>query len=93
MPTVTHSFIPCSNGSSMLSPTEGAPESTAPRFAASMIPGPPPVMTAKPASPSRRPTSRAAAYRGSSGSVRAEPNTTAAGPRSDSSRKPAHSSS
>ena len=51
----------CSNGSSMFSPTEHAPTSCAPRFAASMIPGPPPVMTANPRSPSRRPTSRASA--------------------------------
>jgi hypothetical protein len=45
----------------MFSPIEQAPASRAPRFAASMIPGPPPVITAKPRSPSRRPTSRASA--------------------------------
>ena len=36
----------CSNGNSMPSPTESPPASAAPRFAASMTPGPPPVMTA-----------------------------------------------
>ena len=38
----------------MSSPIEGTPASRAPRLAASMIPGPPPVMIAKPASPSSR---------------------------------------
>ena len=50
---------PCSNGSSMFSPIEGAPASFAPRLAASMIPGPPPVMIASPLSPTRRAVSRA----------------------------------
>ena len=50
---------PCSKGSSMLRPIEGAPASFAPRFAASMIPGPPPVMIARPLSPTRRAVSRA----------------------------------
>ena len=35
----------------MLSPTEVAPASWAPRLAASIMPGPPPVITANPASP------------------------------------------
>ena len=43
----------------MFSPIDSAPASRAPRLAASIAPGPPPVMTAKPAAPSRRPTSRA----------------------------------
>ena len=38
----------------MLSPTEVAPASWAPRLAASISPGPPPVITAKPASPIAR---------------------------------------
>ena len=46
--------MPCSCGSRMLSPTESTPASRAPRLAASMIPGPPPVITASPASPSAR---------------------------------------
>src|SRR3954467_12876852 len=45
----------------MLQPMDSPPASRAPRLAASMMPGPPPVMTAKPASASRRPVSRAAA--------------------------------
>ena len=48
----------------MLSPIDCAPDSLAPRLAASMIPGPPPVMIAKPASPSSRAVSRASAYSG-----------------------------
>jgi len=42
-------FEPCSNGSSMLQPIESPPPSFAPRLAASMIPGPPPVSTGMPA--------------------------------------------
>ena len=38
----------CSNGSSMLHPTERPPTSFAPRLAASMMPGPPPVITVNP---------------------------------------------
>ena len=64
----------------MLSPTEAAPASRAPRLAASIRPGPPPVITAKPASPIARPISRARAYCGSLGGVRAEPKTQTAGP-------------
>ena len=37
----------CSAGSLMLSPIDLQPTSKAPRLAASMIPGPPPVMTTK----------------------------------------------
>ena len=43
----------------MLNPTESPPPSLAPRFAASITPGPPPVTTVNPASAKRRPTSRA----------------------------------
>ena len=39
-------FIPCSCGSSMLQPTDRPPPSRQPRLAASIVPGPPPVMTA-----------------------------------------------
>jgi hypothetical protein len=49
MPTSTHSLSSCSNGSSMPRPTESPPASDAPRLAASIAPGPPPVMTAYPA--------------------------------------------
>ena len=42
----THSFMPCSNGSSIPRPTDLPPASLAPLLAASMIPGPPPVITA-----------------------------------------------
>ena len=50
-----------------------AAASRAPLFAASMIPGPAPVMIANPASASSRDVSCAASYCGSSGPVRAEP--------------------
>ena len=46
IPTSTQSFIRCSNGSSMPSPTDTPPASQQPLLAASMTPGPPPVMTA-----------------------------------------------
>ena len=46
MPRFTHWFNPCSCGNSMPSPTDLPPASAAPLFAASMMPGPPPVMTA-----------------------------------------------
>ena len=58
---------PARTGSRMLSPTEVAPASRAPRLAASISPGPPPVITANPASPIARPISRARAYSGSLG--------------------------
>ena len=64
MPRSTHSFMPCSNGSSMPSPTDVPPASHAPRFAAAMIPGPPPVMTAKPDSTSRAAVRWASRYSG-----------------------------
>ena len=43
----------------MLQPIDSAPASRAPRLAASIRPGPPPVMTAKPARPSAAPSARA----------------------------------
>ncbi len=46
MPMSTQGLIPCSNGSSMPSPTETPPAWLAPRFADSITPGPPPVITA-----------------------------------------------
>src|SRR3977135_843874 len=51
-------FANCSCGSTMLKPTERPPPSLQPRFAASITPGPPPVTTAHPASPKRRPLPR-----------------------------------
>src|SRR6185312_1529167 len=72
MPTSTHSLSSCSNGSSMPSPTDTPPASQAPRLAASIAPGPPPVMTAYPASTRSRPTSLPRAYSGSSACTRAE---------------------
>ena len=76
----------------MLSPTESASASCAPRFAASIAPGPPPVITANPASPIARPVSRARSYSGESSGIRAEPKTQMAGPISPSSLKPKTSS-
>ena len=46
MPMSTQSLRPCSNGSSMPSPTDSPPASVAPLLAASITPGPPPVITA-----------------------------------------------
>ena len=57
----------------MLQPIERPLASSAPRLAASMIPGPPPVITGMPACASSRAVSTAAGYCGSSGLVRAEP--------------------
>ena len=92
IPMSTHSFRPFSKGSSMPSPTDTPPASDAPLFAASITPGPPPVITAYPASTSLRPNSSAAAYIGSSGLVRAEPNTLIAGPSSASMPNPSMNS-
>ena len=55
-PRSTHGFRPCSNGSSMPSPTEKPPASAAPRLTASIAPGPPPVITANPALASAPPS-------------------------------------
>ena len=92
MPTSTHSLRPSSKGSSMPSPTLTPPASLAPLLAASMLPGPPPVITAKPASASLRPASSACAYDGWSAGVRAEPKTAIAGPSSASAPKPSTNS-
>ena len=46
MPRSTHSLRPCSKGSSMPRPTDTPPAWQAPLLPASMIPGPPPVITA-----------------------------------------------
>src|SRR3954467_5707978 len=92
MPTSTHSFRPFSKGSSMPSPTETPPASDAPLLAASITPGPPPVITAYPAPTSFRPHSSAAAYIGSSGLVRADPNTQIAAPSSASMPNPSMNS-
>ena len=63
MPTSTHSLRPDSKGSSMPSPTLTPPASLAPLLAASIAPGPPPVITAKPASTSARPSCSAEGVR------------------------------
>src|SRR5256885_4836608 len=63
----------CSKGSSMLQPTEQFPPSCAPLFAASIIPGPPPVIIPNPALDKRCAVSTAALYDGSSPFVLADP--------------------
>jgi hypothetical protein len=77
----------------MSSPIDGTPASRAPRLAASMIPGPPPVMIAQPAEPSMRATRRACSYCGWPGGVRAEPKIETALPTWASAAKPCLSSS
>jgi hypothetical protein len=72
----------------MLQPTDRPPASRQPWLAAAMMPGPPPVVTAKPARASRRPRSRAAWYIGSASGVRAEPKTLTAAPTSARASKP-----
>ena len=77
---VEYGFGSCSCGSSMLKPTDRPPASWAPRLAASITPGPPPVTTAKPASAKRRPRLlRAVGTTGSSSRTRAEPKIVTAG--------------
>src|SRR2546423_795037 len=66
-----YGFSCCSCGSSMLKPTLRPPPSLQPRFAASMTPGPPPVITAQPCSPKSFAVARAAAYTGESCPTRA----------------------
>src|ERR671922_3027095 len=63
----------------MLKPTDRPPPSWAPRFAASITPGPPPVITAQPASAKRLATDRASRYGAESSPTRAEPNIVTAG--------------
>src|SRR5262245_24678648 len=57
----------------MLHPMDRPPPSLAPRFAASMMPGPPPVMIANPSLASIRAVSYAALYSALFSGVRAEP--------------------
>ena len=57
-----------------------------------MMPGPPPVMIAKPARASRRAVATATPYIGSLRGVRAEPKIVTAGPTSASASKPATNS-
>src|SRR5690606_20228458 len=83
---------PCSMGSSMLQPTESAPASLAPLLAASMIPGPPPVMIASPDSPSSLAVSTHASYWGWPGGTRADPKMLTASPILDSSSNPSTNS-
>src|SRR3954452_23780076 len=73
-------------------PTDTPPASAHPRLAASIDPGPPPVMTAYPAVASARPTMTPNAYVGCPGCVRAEPKTLTAGPSSASAPKPSTNS-
>src|SRR6516165_3399141 len=80
--------MPCSLGNSMLQPMDRPLASRAPRLAASMIPGPPPVMMAKPLLASRRARSRADSYIGSSSFVRAEPKMAMPAPTSARASKP-----
>src|SRR5918995_752143 len=74
-----YGLTPCSWGNSMLKPTETAPPSCAPRLAASIAPGPPPVMTLKLAFANSRAVSRAAEYTGCCSRMRAEPKIETAG--------------
>src|ERR1700674_3235272 len=92
MPRLTYSLRPCSKGSSMLRPTESPRPSRAPILAASMVPGPPPVMMAKPRRASSAAKARAASYIGSGGRTRAEPKNVTAGPTVASASKPATNS-
>lgn len=66
--------------------------SRAPLLAASMAPGPPPVITAKPASTSARPIRTPASYSGVPAGVRAEPKTLIALGSSASAPKPSTNS-
>src|SRR3954451_1085531 len=78
----------------MPKPTESPPASCAPRFVASIRPGPPPVTTARPSEASPLPSWSARSYQGSSVGRRAEPNTVTAGRSIRSiTSKPARSSS
>ncbi len=55
----TYGFSACSYGSSMLHPIDSPLPSWHPRFAASMMPGPPPVMMGNPSSARSRAVSSA----------------------------------
>ena len=73
-------------------PTETPPASWAPLLAAFMAPGPPPVITANPASTRARPMRTPASHSAEPGAVRAEPKTLMAGPSSASAPKPSTNS-
>src|ERR1700736_98076 len=92
MPRLTYSLRPCSKGSSILRPTDSPRPSRAPLLAASIVPGPPPVMIAKPRRASSAASWRAASYIGSGGRTRAEPKKVTAGPTVASASKPATNS-
>src|ERR1700682_47308 len=92
MPRLTYSLRPCSKGSSIFRPTDRPRPSRAPMFAASMVPGPPPVMMAKPRRARSAASARAAAYIGSGGRTRAEPKNVTAGPTVASAEKQATNS-
>src|SRR5215472_3912794 len=91
-PTSTYSFSPCSCGSSMPRPTESPFALAAPWLAASMMPGPPPVMTTYPALASAAEICRARSYCTEPARARDEPNTDTAMPSSASSPKPSTNS-
>src|SRR4249919_4303421 len=76
----------------MPAPIEVPPASRAPLLQASMIPGPPPVMTAYPARANSAAVASAAAYIGSPGFVRADPNIDTANPTSAKASNPATNS-
>src|SRR5260221_14088576 len=67
----------------MFSPIDGERPPNAPLLAASMTPGPPPLITANPASDRRRARSTVCWYNGASRAVRALPKIDTAGPPSD----------
>src|ERR1700730_18003446 len=92
IPTPTRSLSACSLGSSMLQPTESPPASRQPRLMASIMPGPPPVMTATPRLARAAPTCIPMRYIGWSGRVRAEPKQVTAVPTSESASKPSTNS-
>src|ERR1700682_6023492 len=92
MPRLTDSLRPCSKGRSMFRPTESPRPSRAPRLAASIVPGPPPVMMARPVRAGSAARARAASYIGSGGRTRAEPKKVTAGPSVASASKPATNS-
>ena len=74
-----YGFDACSCGSRMLKPTESPPASRAPRFAASITPGPPPVID-RPAALGEAASDRARGLVGGMpSSIRAEPKTATAG--------------
>src|SRR5439155_19839789 len=85
-------LLPSCEGSSLPAPIDTPPASRAPLLQASMMPGPTPVMTAYPARASPAAVVSAAAYIGSPGFVRADPNIDTASPTSAKASKPATNS-